>query len=261
MPQELTFSTGENLDGIVSPVSLHCSQLPTHRVLQDRHNIESIVAKLYGTSEQPSILRLPGISDLHRPRIFPVLLPTLPEAAIHAAFRDTPPSPPPAVCGAGTGSPGQSWRTADDDSSESRGIAPSRNRRCASESGTDVPPSLALWPSPGSCPFVTCPQSSCTSLSGWSYLALAEPPAGWFLPVPDIHRRPTPCAPRRAAGPAACACPPPKPPTCTPNAHGLAWSPLRCVPSARSTTAFPCASDASPGRALHSGSWSTRAHE
>src|SRR5512141_2398455 len=27
------------------------------------------------------------------------------------------------------------------------------------------------------------------------------------------------------------------------------------------TTAFPCASDASPGRALHSGSWSTKAHE
>jgi hypothetical protein len=40
--------------------------------------------------------------------------------------------------------------TADDGSSQSRGIAPSRNRRCASISGTDVPPSLALWPSPGS---------------------------------------------------------------------------------------------------------------
>src|SRR5215471_11121410 len=30
------------------------------------------------------------------------------------------------------------------------------------------------------------------------------------------------------------ACRPPKPPTYTPNAHGLAWSPPRCAPSARS---------------------------
>src|SRR6266446_9574587 len=116
-----------------------------------------------------------------------------------------------------------------------------------------------LYPVPG--PFVTRPQSSCSGPSGWSYLALAEPLAGWLLPVPDTRRRPTPCAPPRAADPAAGACPPPKPPTCTPNAHGLAWNPLRCVPSARSTTAFPCASDAFPDRALRSGSWSTRAHE
>jgi len=32
-------------------------------------------------------------------------------------FRDTTPSPLPAFCGAGTGSPAQSWRTADDGSS------------------------------------------------------------------------------------------------------------------------------------------------
>ncbi len=191
----------------------------------------------------------------------PVFSVTLPEPAIHAGFRDTTPSPPPVVCGADTGSPAQSWRTVDDGSSESRGISPSRNRRCASESGTDVPPSLALWPLPGSWPFLTRPQSSCIALSGWSYLALAEPPAGWLRPVPDIHRRPTPCAPRRATDPAACACPPPKPPTCTPNAHGLASSPLRCAPLARSTTASPCAFDASPDRALRFGSWSTRAHE
>src|SRR5713226_3518720 len=95
----------------------------------------------------------------------PVFSVTLPEPAIHADFRDTTPSPPPAACGAGTGSPARSWRTADDGSSESRGSAPSRSQRCASESGTDVPPSLALWPSPGSWPFVTRPQNSCIALS------------------------------------------------------------------------------------------------
>jgi len=80
------------------------------------------------------------------------LLPTLPEPAIHAAFRDTTPSPLPAVCGAGPGSAAQSWRTADDGSSEPLGIAPPQIRRCASESGTDGPPSLALWPSPAALP-------------------------------------------------------------------------------------------------------------
>src|ERR1035438_9758364 len=125
-------------------------------------------------------------------RNFPVLLGSLPEPAIYARIRDTTPSPLPAVCGADTGSPMRSWRTVADGSSESRDISPSRSRRCASESGTDVPPSLALWPSPGSWSFVTRPQSSCIAPSGWSYLALAEPPAGWLLPVPDSHRRATP---------------------------------------------------------------------
>src|ERR1700741_4831337 len=179
----------------------------------------------------------------------PVFSVTLPEPAIHTGFRDTTPSPLPAVCGEGTGSPAQSWRTADDGSSESLGISPFRNRRCASESGTDVPPSLSLWPSPGSLPFVTRPQSPCISPSGLSCLALAQPPAGWLLPVPDIHRLPTPCAPRRATDPAACACPLPKPPTCTPNAHGLAWSPRRCAPSARSGES---AKGTSPSAALRS---------
>jgi hypothetical protein len=59
----------------------------------------------------------PGIADLHRPRIAPVFLATLREPAIHADFRDTTPPPRPAACGADTGSPAQSWRTADDGSS------------------------------------------------------------------------------------------------------------------------------------------------
>src|SRR5499433_236719 len=187
------------------------------------------------------------------------------------AFAETPrctrtldtlrPTPLPAACGADTGSPVRSRRTAAGGSSSIPGISLSRNQRCASGYEMDVLPSLALAPSLDSSPFVTRPQSSCTALGGWSYLAPGEPPAGSHLPVPDTPHRPTPCAPRRAVGPATCACRPPKPPTYTPNAHGLAWSPPRCAPSARSTTASLCASDASPDRAFRCGSSSTMAHE
>src|SRR5215472_8271153 len=147
----------------------------------------------------------------------------------------------PAACGADTGSPAQSRRTAAGGSSSIPGISLSRNQRCASGYEMDVLPSLALAPSLDSSPSVTRPQSSCTALGGWSYLAPGEPPAGSLLPVPDTLRRPTPCAPRRAVSPATYACRPPKPPTYTLNAHGLAWSPPRCAPSDRSgeSTAGP----------------------
>src|SRR5215813_2017588 len=166
-----------------------------------------------------------------------------------------------AACGADTGSPARNRRTAAGGSSSIPGISLSRTQRCASRCEMDVLLSHVLTPSLDSSPFVTRPQSSCTALGGWSYLAPGEPPAGSLLPVPDTPRRPTPCAPRRAVSPATCACRPPMLPTYTPNAHGLAWSPLRCAPSTRSTTAYLCASDASPHRALHCGSSSTMAHE
>src|SRR5215467_57656 len=170
-------------------------------------------------------------------------------------------TPLPAACGADTGSPARNRRTAAGGSSSIRGISLSRNQRYASGCEMDVLLSHVLAPSLDSSPFVTRPQSSCTARGGWSYLAPGEPPAGSLLPVPDTPRRPTPCAPRRAISPATCACRPPMPPTYTPNAHGLAWSPPRCAPSARSTTACLCASDASPDRALRCDSSSTRAHE
>src|SRR6516225_7324158 len=116
--------------------------------------------------------------------------------------------------------------------------------------------SLALALSLDSSSFLSRPQSSCTSPSGWSYLVPAEPPAGSLLPAPDTRRRPTPCVPRRAASRAACACPPPTPPMCTASARGLLSNPRQCAPSARRTIVSPCASDASPDRVPHLGSWS-----
>src|SRR5215472_15108263 len=154
-----------------------------------------------------------------------------------------------AACGAYTGSPARSRRTAAGGSSSIPGISLSRTQRCASRCEMDVLLSHVLAPSLDSSPFVTRPQSSCTALGGWSYLAPGEPPAGSLLPVPDTPRRPTPCAPRRAVSPATCACRPPMPPTYTPNAHGLAWSPPRCAPSARSGES---AEGASPAAALRS---------
>src|SRR5215467_12006475 len=137
------------------------------------------------------------------------------------------PTPLPAACDADTGSPARSRRTAAGGSSSIPGILLSRNQRCASGYETDVLLSLGLAPSLDSSPSVTRPQSSCTARGGWSYLAPGKLPAGSLLPVPDTLRRPTPCALHRAASPATCACRPPKPPTYTPNAHGLAWSPPR----------------------------------
>jgi len=193
---------------------------------------------VYGSSEQPSILTAPGISGLHRLRTPPVWLATLPEPAIHAGFRNTTPSPRPAACGAGTGSPARSWRTAGDGSSESRG-----NR-------TFSKPKIRFRIRNGCSTFArtlafTRFLAFCNSSTKFLYLTS---PASHILRsrsrlpdrfplslIPSIapHLALFPVQPNRAA----CACPPPKPPTCTPNAHDQAWSPLRCAPSTPSTTA------------------------
>src|SRR5215470_18070744 len=160
-----------------------------------------------------------------------------------------PPTPLPAACGADTGSPARNRRTAAGGSFSIPGISLSRNQRCASGCEMDVLLALVLAPSLGSSPCVTRPQSSCISSAGWSYLVPDQPPVGSLLPAPDTRRRPTPCAPRRAVSPATYAYRPPKPPTYTPNAHGLAWSPPRCAPSARSGES---AEGPSPSAALRS---------
>jgi hypothetical protein len=83
---------GLGVYGLPAPTSF----VRTDLLVQDRF-------ETFGASEQPSIWKAPGISELHRPGISPGLLATSPEPAIYARFRDTTPSPPRAVCGADTG--------------------------------------------------------------------------------------------------------------------------------------------------------------
>ena len=83
------------------------------------------------------------------------------------------------------------------------------------------------------------------------------------LTLPLIgSRRPTPCAHDHARGSANSVCfvRPHWPLLSTPNARCLPCCPPRCVPSSRNTTGCLCASDASPGRACRSRSWSTMVH-